>query len=211
MRFTRERFLGAWREAGASPPQHDLFDALRAHYGEPHRAYHTAQHIEDCLAQLDRVRNSAAHAAEIELALWFHDAIYDTRAPGNEERSAQWAARELDAAGAAAEVVERVQAMILMTRHDAVPITPDEALAVDIDLSILGAPHERFFEYERQVRVEYQWVPADIFRRERAKILRQFLARPSIYVTTPFQQYESQARRNLEASVAVLEEGNAGV
>ena len=43
----------------------------------------------------------------------------------------------------------------MVTRHDAVPRSADEKALVDVDLWILGAPQERFDEYEAQVRQEY--------------------------------------------------------
>ena len=86
--------------------------------------------------------------------------------------------------------------------HNAVPAAPDEQLLSDIDLSILGAPPDRFREYEAQVRKEYAWVPDALFHRERGKILQGFLARPSIYATELFRaRLEAQARENLASSL----------
>ena len=185
MRFTRERL-----ERLLQPRDHDLFAQLSAAYAEPHRAYHTAQHIDECLHHLDA---SGEAAPEIELALWFHDAIYDPKAHDNEARSAEWAAREV---GELAGTVER---LILVTKHH-LPAAEDEKLLTDIDLSILGAPPERFAEYERQIRIEYAWVPEDIYERERAKVLQRFRERKHIYSTTYFRDLlEAQARRNLGA------------
>ena len=85
------------------------------------------------------------------------------------------------------------------------PETPDQQLIVDIDLSILGAPLERFFEYERQVRQEYSWVDEAIFRSVRSRILQEFLARPSIYSTMIFRdRLERPARENLKRSIGFL-------
>ena len=202
--FRSERFERVWRELDLVPPA-TLFDRLRAHYAEPHRAYHTARHIDECLAQLDLVRGLCERPAEVELALWFHDAIYDTQAGDSELRSAEWAVAELRAAGASPAVSDSVRALILVTRHDAVPSGDDAQLLTDIDLAILGATRERFLEYEDQVRSEYAWVPGDIFRRERAKLLRRFLARPSIYTTRFFREMlEENARRNLAFSLERL-------
>jgi predicted metal-dependent HD superfamily phosphohydrolase len=168
MMFNQERFDAIWRELGLVAPA-GLFEELRERYSEPHRAYHTGRHIEECLAALDLARQECERPAEIELALWFHDAIYDTRAHDNEQRSADWAARALESAGAPAAVVSAVTALIMVTRHQAVPSGHDEQILTDIDLAILGANRERFFEYEAQVRIEYSWVPDAIFQHERAK------------------------------------------
>ncbi len=85
------------------------------------------------------------------------------------------------------------------------PDTPDQQLVVDIDLSILGAPEERFDEYEQQIRQEYSWVDEAVFRSVRGKILQEFLARPAIYSTRTFQDLlERCARANLERSIAAL-------
>lgn len=203
-RFEPHRFEGVWRDLGLTPsPQ--LFTTLAERYAEPHRAYHTAQHIDECLAYVDLARTECERPAEIELALWFHDAIYDTRASDNERRSADWCTRELASAGAPATVAASVHALIMATRHDAVPAGHDEQLLTDIDLSILGASRERFDEYETQVRIEYEWVPAAVFRTERAKVLRHFLSRPAIYATPFFRdRLEANARRNLTASLEQL-------
>ena len=89
---------------------------------------------------------------------------------------------------------ERVRALILATKHDAQPTGSDAQLLVDIDLAILGAAPERFDEYERQVQVEYSWVPEEAFRKARVGILEQFLERPAIYSTDAFaSRLESSA------------------
>jgi predicted metal-dependent HD superfamily phosphohydrolase len=63
---------------------------------------------------------------------------------------------------------------------------------------VLGAPPERYDEYEAQVRREYRRVPWPIFRSRRSSILRGFLERGSIYRTSWFLEHrEAQARRNL--------------
>jgi predicted metal-dependent HD superfamily phosphohydrolase len=155
---------------------------------------------------LDLVREQCQRPAEVELALWFHDAIYDPQAPDNERRSADWATLELTSAGAAQSLTASIQSLILITQHNAIPVAHDEQFLVDIDLSILSASRDRFLEYEEQIRIEYSWVPHVIFRRERAKVLRHFLSRPSIYSTEFFREkLEANARRNLAESIARLE------
>ena len=186
-------------------PQVATIEQLLANYSDPGRFYHTVKHLEECFSYLDHSRHLATYPAEVELALWFHDAIYDTHSKDSEERSASWAADVLWESGARPEVVRRVRELVLATKHDAKPIGADTCLLVDIDLSILGAPTERFDEYEAQVRQEYHWVPEVQFRDGRQKILRALLARGNIYSTELFRSsLEANAKSNLQRSLTHL-------
>jgi predicted metal-dependent HD superfamily phosphohydrolase len=149
------------------------------------------------------VRSLSNHSAEIEISLWFHDAIYDPRQHDNEKQSARWAVQVAQKIGLSLNIAERLRSLILATRHDAIPETPDAKTLVDIDLAILGTSEERFDLYERQVRQEYHWVSEDEFCQARRQILNRFLARPVLYNTTYFQErFEHQARTNLLRSIA---------
>ena len=171
----------------------DILALLKARYAEPHRRYHTMEHIEHCLREFDP--RQAREPEAVELAIWFHDAVYDTRRSDNEERSAAWLLELMPEAKRAAE-------LILVTKHHRAS-TPDEALLVDVDLAILGQPGDVFDRYERRIREEYAWVPGILFRHKRAKILRGFLERPFIYGTEHFRaKYEAAARANLLRSTS---------
>ena len=196
-----------------------VYDDLVARYAEPQRAYHTLDHIADCLRHFDAVRHLVAWPAAVALAIWFHDAIYDPRRADNEEQSAQLAEATLRAlAGdrpvtAAQDSIGRgrpsvVGRLIRLTSHEDVQITGDGALLCDIDLAILGAPPAAFDAYDDAIRREYAWVPEDIFCRERARVLAGFLARPTIYHTQHFiRSLEQQARANLNAAIQRYEDG----
>lgn len=183
------------------------FKALVAAYSQKHRHYHTAKHIDHCLQELDSALGIAIEVAEVEFALWFHDAVYDPYSSNNEERSADLAYSLLMRHDVGAERVERVRAHILATRHEAPATTPDSQLVVDVDLSILGAGAVTYAAFETNVRQEYRWVPSVLFRRKRAEILESFLARPQIYSTESFRsRYELQARRNITQAIIALRE-----
>jgi predicted metal-dependent HD superfamily phosphohydrolase len=200
----RARWEDAWRVIGAPAPE-GLLAELVARYAEPHRAYHTLQHIRECFAELEPASSSAERLPEVQIALWFHDAIYDTSAQDNEEQSARWAHASLVANGASPETAARVHSLVLATKHDGVPEGTDAKLLVDVDLSILGAADSRFAEYERQVREEYSWVSEAAFRQGRARVLASFLERPSIYSTPWFvSRLEERARTNLSRSLREL-------
>jgi predicted metal-dependent HD superfamily phosphohydrolase len=195
-----------WARLGSPLPEDALFHDLTARYREPHRKYHTVQHLEECFEKLREIRSDAERAEEVELALWFHDAIYDVKRQDNEARSADWARSTVLAASLPAECAQRVHALVMATRHNAMPEGIDQQILIDVDLSILGSRSERFDEYERQIREEYSWVPGIVFRAKRRNILKEFLKRPTIFNTARFiTSYESQARENLSRSIRQLE------
>jgi len=207
--MTDVELLGRWRsclhDLGAASGAEEAFADLLVRYSEPHRAYHTLQHIRECFAGFDQARSALKEPGCVAAALWFHDAIYDTHASDNETMSADLARNVLRAAGVAPGAIDRIAAMILDTRHDASPADGDPELLVDIDLGILGAAPARFAEYETQVRREYGWVDEAVFRTTRRRILEGFLARRSIYTSEFFaRRLEVQARRNLASSIAAL-------
>jgi predicted metal-dependent HD superfamily phosphohydrolase len=162
-------------------------------------------HLDECFARFGEIRGEALHPEEIELALWFHDAIYDVRRRDNEKRSADWARSIAAAARLPGPAAYRVHALVMATRHSAVPADPDQRILVDVDLSILGAGAGRFDEYERQIREEYAHVPDFLFRRGRKAILEDMAARPRIFSTGRFfDRYEAAARENLQRSIGRL-------
>ncbi len=169
----------------------------------PHRRYHSLQHLGECIAQLEGALDLAVHAGDVEIALWFHDAIYGLQAKDNEQRSADWAAGELTRSGAGEAQVRRVRALIMATCHTAKPADADQQLLVDIDLAILGAEPARFAEYDAQVKAEYSWVPEVVYRTKRREVLKGFLDRAVIYNTPLFRaRLEQQARTNLRTAIA---------
>jgi predicted metal-dependent HD superfamily phosphohydrolase len=184
---------------------------LTARYREPWRAYHTLAHVEAMLAEFDEFRQcdefQLVNPDAIRMAIWYHDAVYDTRAKDNEAKSADLFRRAVEHSGLSESFVGTVVRLILATTHTAPPADLDARVLCDIDLAILGQPEAVFDEYERQIRQEYGWVSEELFRKGRAAILQRFLDRPEIYSTDYFRRkYEAQARRNLARSVERLSE-----
>jgi predicted metal-dependent HD superfamily phosphohydrolase len=202
--FTSVRLASVLTRLGAVPaPQ--LFHQLEDLYGEPTRFYHTDQHVSECISALDQHITLADRPAEVEVAIWFHDAIYDPRRPDNEEQSADLAGDVLSGLAVARNSIARIQAMILATKshqaHDR-----DSQVLVDIDLGILGQPPAVFARYDDAIRREYAWVPEVQYRTGRKAVLRGFLDRPWIYATHTFRElYEAQARKNLEWRLKALD------
>ena len=201
----RTRWIGLWSRLGAHDGGSSIFANLVAAYSEPARAYHTAEHIQDCLTQLDLSRDISQRPDEVEAAIWFHDAVYIPGATDNEDRSARLAETALAACAAPVETSRRIVDLVLATRHLTVPRDPDPQLLCDIDLSILGRAPEVFNEFEQRIRLEYNWVPEPAYRIARSEVLTGFLGRHPIYQTEYFRRlYETQARANLERVIAQL-------
>ena len=206
MNVTGESWRRLWGELGAHTIDGGLFNQLVAAYSGKHRHYHTLQHLRECLANLDAAASLALRPAEVELALWFHDAVYDPQRGDNEEESAAWARRAVIAAGCGEDTAERVPALVLATKHhDTSSADGDTKLLVDVDLAILGASPARFAEYERQVRAEYAHVPDEAFRAGRVRVLEGFLSRERVYATDAFHAaLEQRARDNIANSLTAL-------
>jgi len=200
-----ERWLNLWVAIGASGDPLACYEQLKAAYSERHRYYHNQQHIAECLSEFDGVRDLVSNQQQVEMALWFHDAVYNPKAPDNEEKSAALAQEALGRVNVSRAAIERVRQLIMVTKTHEANGDSDAGILIDIDLAILGQGERRFDEYEHQIRQEYAWVPEKVYRTERAKILRSFLARTRIFTTEWFhRKYEDAARRNLEALVRRL-------
>lgn len=198
-------WLDLWRRLGAHGEPRRYHDELVALYSAPDRAYHTLAHIEQCLVECERLPSDLAERPLLELALWYHDAIYDTRAQDSEERSAELASRMACEVGLTEPSAARVDALIRLTKTHEVPEGDlVAAYLVDIDLAILGSEPDRFAEYDRQIRQEYSWVPAEFYEPRRRQILAGFLGRPAIYRTPLFHAlYEHRAHANLAQMLAL--------
>ena len=194
-----------------------MFADLDRRYREPGRHYHTWAHVADCLRELRRARPASQEAAVLELAVWFHDAVYDPARQDNEERSAALAARWASALGLPPALSRQASRLILATRHvgpdepegvanPGAPGEPGEALVRDIDLAVWGGCWARFLRYERRIAREYSGLPRERFRAGRAELLRCFLRRPFLYATPEFRRrFERQARENLTRALALLQ------
>ena len=188
----------------------ELKNELSALYRTPGRHYHGLAHVEALLALAREYQDDLADPWAVEAAIWFHDAIYDSRRSDNEARSAALAAAKLAPRVEPARL-SRITAMIEATATHVLPdlgdeaATRDAAFFLDMDLSILGAPPSACDSYEAAVRREYAWVNDEAWAAGRAAVLRKFLARPTIFITEAFRQrYEVVARKNIARSIAGL-------
>lgn len=182
---------------------------LAAAYAAPGRHYHNLAHIENLLARVGHF--SLQDAVVVELAIWFHDAVYDALRHDNEAQSADWALAFLAETSLEPARRARVADLIRRTANHTQPQPPHDAdllLFLDADLSILGAPKAAYWAYARQIRQEYQQVPDDLYRPGRRQVLARLLAAPVLFHTPALRdELDAPARRNLQLEIDAWERG----
>ncbi len=194
---------------GVSPADaYPVFDRLVAAYTEPHRHYHTLEHLGEMFRVVGRL--PVADLRTVQLAVWFHDVVYDPRAKDNEERSADRVAEWLGPLRVPQSVLTRVAELVRATAHLSAEAgsDPDTDALLDADLAILAAAEHRYERYAGDIRKEYAWVPDEEYRLGRLAVFEAFLARPRIFRTKIlFAEGEAAARRNLTSEAATLRAG----
>ena len=180
----------------------EVRDELTAAYATG-RGYHDTRHLTEVLERVDELAaaGEAFDGLAVRLAAWFHDGVYDGR-PGAEERSARWAEDALHGRPEADEVARLVR---LTEHHRPHADDANGCVLSDADLAILAASPERYAEYVADVRREYDHVPDDLFAAGRSAVLRDLLAKPTLFHTAHARaHWEAAARANVEAELAQL-------
>jgi predicted metal-dependent HD superfamily phosphohydrolase len=207
----REPLFADWRQlllplGVADDAVAAAFIDLVGRYDEPFRRYHNRAHLREVLAVIDQLAPLVGDITAVRLAAWFHDAVYDSRAQDNEERSAALAEAVLSGFGVARTLIASVARLVQLTKtHCADAADRDGQLLLDADLSILGANADRYDEYARAIRQEYAWMAEHAYRDGRGRVLGGFLQRPRIYLTDAlFRSHEQRARHNLQRELTLL-------
>ncbi|MET9467501.1 hypothetical protein ABZY44_22375 [Streptomyces sp. NPDC006544] len=215
-KILRARWQNATTAAGAAAGRDPApyADRLLAAWAEPQRKYHTTAHLADVLARIDVLAPHTAQgadtadgadapdapdAAAVELAAWFHDAVYRPDRSENEERSAALAERALPELGIGAATTAEVARLVRLTvTHDPAPGDTNGEVLCDADLAVLAGTPAEYAAYAAAVRAEYGFVPDEAFREGRAAVLRQLLGLPRLF-RTPYgtAHWEAPARANL--------------
>ncbi|EJB8432496.1 metal-dependent hydrolase [Acinetobacter baumannii] len=180
-----------------SEPQ-QIYNELIAAYSERQRAYHTVQHLYECLSLMEAVQYELNDPYAVALALWFHDVIYDPQAPDNELKSAELF-EQLMAQDLQLDTMQKIKRWILATQKHGSTDETDLQFLLDIDLAILAATPERFMQYEQQIQQEYAWVDPEVYAIKRKQVLKHFYQSEPLYQTAYFKKnFELNAKQNLK-------------
>lgn len=185
-----------------------LFETVISRWTESARFYHTPRHLLETLKVLDLIGGYVSHDQKdlVELALWYHDSVYNPRQHDNEEKSAELLFSTYEKSGGKPEISDFLRKLVISTKHQNQVKTIESALLLDSDLAILGSTADRYEVYEADVRQEYHFVEEKFFIQSRVKILQSFLARRQIYRTPVMRELiEERARKNITRAIDRLE------
>ena len=191
--------MALWLGVADDGPGHagHVCQVLLDRYAEPGRHYHTINHVNHCLGQARLVTGLLPDAGALNLAIWFHDCVYDPMARDNEAMSAKLF-RELAAPVMASPLVDDVERLVLVTQAGQVPGRVDEGYMVDVDLSSFGLPWEPFLADSLAVRAERPHLTDQQYAVQQSRFLNSLLERDAVFATDFFRKrYEDVARSNI--------------
>jgi len=181
------------------------------HYTASYRAYHNLHHLQDLFTKSELIQTAIKDHHAIQFTIWYHDIIYQSLSKQNEVKSALLCSKRLKEMGFPTAFKEKVFKLICSTKAHQVEAWDtsddkmDNAYLLDLDLSILGTDWTAYQHYTQQVRQEYRFVPAMLYRHGRRKVLKHFLAMEQIFKTDYFyEQYEVQARENMSRELEAM-------
>ncbi|MFG1934116.1 hypothetical protein ACGFK1_26270 [Mycobacterium sp. NPDC048908] len=181
----------------------ELREDLLARWSETHRKHHNVAHLHEMLDAIGQLADTGIEfdREAVELAAWFHDAIYEIGRDDNEDRSAELARDLL----ATAPIRDEVARLVLVTKtHKVTDGDVNGAVLSDADLAVLGSEPLRYLAYAHAVREEYAAVPDEIFKPARAQVLTSLLEGPLFHTAAGRDRWEDRARRNIAEEIATL-------
>lgn len=203
------------------------WEALDAGYGGPGRGYHSWSHISDLLEALEGAAEFVTRRDLVTAAIFWHDAVYTTcdarglrRADIDNVRDSAMLFRSYSLFNAADEAA--VFEMIMATadhleakasREFYAGFSGDLDLFLDLDLSTLATPWERFAENYRAVRFEFDWVPEAEFNAGQGAFLASLLNNENKLFRRPelIRRWRTPALANIARCLRALPTGGDGL
>lgn len=178
-------------------------EVLFNHYSEQHRAYHNLTHIYNFIQGFKSVEDRLFKKNLFEMAIWFHDVIYDPSSHKNEQKSAALFTALLGDF-LPDHSIDHVRGLILSTEgHRPLHDLSDYYLFLDLDLSILAANPKIYNKYFLAVREEYlSCYDSNLFDIGRLQFLHAFQKRATIFYSELFKDnFEQNARLNIQSEI----------
>ena len=195
------------RWARTLPTEPELGKELLGLWSQEHRYYHDRVHLLSVLEAVDRLSGklSAEELMLLQLAAWFHDAVYQGTAE-DEFKSAVLARERLDSV-LSARAVSTVSDLILLTAgHNPKESDRLGRILCDADLEVLARPEPAYQRYAHAIYQEYAHLPRHVLAEGRSRILTALLEKATIYATAAGRDlWESAARSNVSRELEHLQ------
>lgn len=191
------------------------FEIFRGFYGEEVRYYHNQNHIMDLLILhnlcVENTKMSKLEDAQVEVAIWFHDIIYQPKQIDNETRSAILF-YSLSPDFKDYDISDAIGATITHSTHfevSTVKLPNWSKYMLDLDLAGLGSGESQFQSNTLRIRLENSHVNNKIFYKNRIGFLERLLNRGRPIYYNPynlnyFKDLEVQAHINITKELSKL-------
>ncbi len=183
------------------------WEEVKGFYTEEKRYYHNLNHISHMLHFAENDQADLVDYDILQFAIWYHDIVYKATKSNNEEKSAEFAQKQLKTLQIDPKRVEICEKLIISTKKHEILNTQnqDNAYLLDWDLAILGTAWETYEAYTQKIRKEYAMFPNFMYKKGRKKVLQHFLERPQIYYTEKYHDlWEANARKNIQKELTLL-------
>jgi predicted metal-dependent HD superfamily phosphohydrolase len=164
------------------------WEALDAGYTESHRAYHTWDHVAGLLEKLSEFSDLSTRSDIIAVSVFWHDVVYTTQ---NQDGGLRLDYENVRDCGKLFRQYTLLNKSDSDAVHDLIMATAnhlqaraekqyyagfagDLNLFLDLDLSSLASPWEKFVEDLGRIRTEFAWAPEIVFCTIQLQILEEF-------------------------------------
>lgn len=208
-----EYLKGKWKKltsfSGKEELKEQLWEEIVYRYSGQHRHYHNLNHIAHLYKLMDKHIDKITNPAVIGFAIMYHDIVYDTYSPDNEEQSAAFAEAHLRQMNVNNALIGNVKRFIESAKDRIMPenlsLQNDLSFFLDFDIAVLGVDEQMYKLYSEKIREEYARYPDPIYRQGRKLALQKVQALENIFFTEEFrQEMEQKARENINSEVNLL-------
>ncbi len=189
--------------------KNNLLRQLKEAYSAPGRRYHNLYHVATLLEMFEANLVHLQNPIVVGFSILYHDIVYNTERRDNEEMSAEKARKDLKSLALKRSFIVEVEEFILATKDHVIPEEIDNkndlAYFLDFDLAVLGLQADAYEHYRRNIRQEYLQCRTHVYKEGRRQAMIQLLEKDYLFYTDTFrQQYEAQARENINNELAEL-------
>lgn len=171
---------------------------LTKQYAQQHRKYHTLEHIAYMFTTA-KERGIMLNYAQ-QLAIWWHDAVYNVDSATNEEDSASLMWNNQGCVRS--DILRDATTMIHDTKAH-IPSNEASAIVSDLDMFIL-ADSRNYDRYKIQVREEFSHVPIDTYCIRRKEFLERTIT-TEIFYSPEFIKHRENAVALMTEEIQTLD------